>query len=231
MLGPVINTVTVIICALIGTFLHGGIPDRFNDTIMKALGLTVLLLGLLGAFEVQHFVLLIFSMVFGSIIGEILDIDANLDRMGKWIERKVGKGEGSVAKGFVTASLIFCVGSMAVVGALQSGLTGDHEMLIAKSIIDGFTSIILASTMGFGVIFSAVIIFIYEGGIAFGASYIKDFLSAEVVNEISAVGGLLIAALGLNFLEIKRIKVANMLPALLIPFIYFIIKDFFPNVF
>ncbi len=231
MLGPVINTVTVIICALIGTFLHGGIPERFNDTIMKALGLVVILLGLTGAFEVQHFVLLIFSMVFGSIFGELMDIDGSLNRLGEWIEKKVGKGEGTIAKGFVTASLIFCVGSMAIVGALQSGLTGNHEMLIAKSIIDGFTSIILASTMGIGVIFSAIIIFLYEGGIALGASSIKDYLSSEVINEISAVGGLLIAALGLNFLDVKRIKVANMLPALLVPFIYFMVKDFFPNIF
>lgn len=231
MLGPLINTVTVVVCALIGTFLHGGIPERFNDSIMKALGLTVLLLGLTGAFEVQHFVLLIFSMVFGTILGEWIDIDHNLDRLGQWIEKKAGKGEGTIAKGFVTASLIFCVGSMAVVGALQSGLTGDHEMLIAKSVIDGFTSIILASTMGIGVAFSAAIILVYEGGIALGASYIKDLLSEEVIREISAVGGLLIAGLGLNFLEIRRIKVANMLPALLIPFIYFIIKDYLPNFF
>lgn len=229
MLGPIINTITIIICALIGTFLHGGIPERFNDTIMKALGLTVLLLGLMGALEVQHFVLLIFSMVFGSLLGEWIDIDKNLEKLGHWIEKKVGRGEGTIAKGFVTASLIFCVGSMAIVGALQSGLTGNHEMLIAKSVIDGFTSILLASTMGIGVIFSAIIILLYEGGIALGAAFVKDLLSEEVIREISAVGGLLIAALGLNFLEIKRIKVANMLPALFIPFIYFMLKDYIAN--
>lgn len=227
MLGPAINTATVIICAFIGTVLHGGIPQRFNDTIMKALGLAVLLLGMTSAIETEHFVLLIFSMVFGSIIGELLNIDNNLNHLGEWIEQKAGKGEGTIAKGFVTASLIHCVGSMAVVGSLQSGLAGDHKMLIAKSALDGVTSIILSSTMGIGVALSGVVIFIYEGGIALSASYIKDLLNAEIVREISAVGGLLIIGLGLNFLEIKRIKVANMLPALLIPFIYFFFKNNF----
>ncbi|NLK72927.1 MAG: DUF554 domain-containing protein [Clostridiales bacterium] len=223
MLGTIINTAAVIICAVIGTLFKGGIPDRFNDTIMKALGLAVLLIGLSQAFEVRHMLLLIFSMVFGSIIGELLDIDKNLEKLGLWIERKVGAGEGTFAKGFVTASLIFCIGSMAIVGSLQSGLTGNHEMLKAKSVLDGFASIILASTMGIGVAFSGVAIFLYQGAITLGATFLKDFLNEEIIREVSAVGGLLISAIGLNFFDIKRIKVANMLPALFIPFIYFIV--------
>lgn len=231
MLGPIINAAAIIICSLIGVLItrliKGGIPEKYNDIIMKGLGLTVLLIGLQGALQVKHIVLMIFSIVIGSLIGEFIDIDANLNKFGKWAEVKIGFSEGTFAKGFVTASLIFCVGSMAIVGSLQSGLTGDHSVLDAKSVLDGFASIIFSSAMGIGVMFSSLPVLIYEGAIALGASFVKSLMTQEIITEMSAVGGLLIAALGFNFLEIKPIKVANMIPAIFIPWLFFAIKNLF----
>ncbi len=230
MLGPTINAIAIIICTLIGITLHGRIPEKINDTVHKAIGLSVMFLGLQNAFKVNSFILLVFSMVLGSIIGEWIDIDLKLENLGNWIQSKVGSKEGSISQGFVTASLIFCIGSMAVIGSLQSGLEGNHEMLITKSILDGFISILLASTMGIGVIFSSIMVFLYEGSIVLGASLLKtlinDVLLHEIIREVSAVGGLIITALGLNFLKVDKIKAANMLPALIFPFIYLIIVSF-----
>jgi len=220
MLGTIVNTVAIIIGAIIGTLLHKGIPNRPKETIMKAISLAVILMGLKSALQSEQLLLLISSMLVGSIIGEALNIERRIERLGTIIELKVGADKGEVAKGFVTSSLIFCIGSMAIVGAIQSGLTGNHEMLFAKSMLDGVTSIILASTMGIGVMFSGVMVFIYEGAITLSASLFKDALTDEVIREMSAVGGLLIMAIGLNFLEINKIRVANMLPAIFIPVIY-----------
>lgn len=224
MLGTVVNALAIIGGSMVGLFFRGGIPDRYNETIIKAVSLSVLLIGVMGAIKTQDMMLVIFSMVIGSIIGELLKIEDNLDKLGVFIGNKLGSNEGSVAKGFVTASLLFCVGSMAIVGALQSGLSGNHQTLFAKSILDGIMSVVFSSTLGIGVIFSSVAVFLYQGAITILASYMKDFLTEEVVREMSAVGGLLIMALGFNMLDFKRIKVGNMLPAIFIPIIYYIGK-------
>jgi len=171
--------------------------------------------------------LLIVSMVAGSIIGEWINIHKAMNQFGLWAEKKFGFGEGNFAKGFVTSSILFCTGSMAIVGAMQSGLAGNHEMLYAKSILDGVIAIIFASTMGIGVAFSALPVFLYEGAIALGAGYIKDWLTPEIITEMSAVGSLLIAALGFNFLEVKEIKVANMIPAIFLPWLFIAIETAF----
>ena len=147
--------------------------------------------------------------------------------IGLWAEKKFNFGEGNFAKGFVTASILFCTGSMAIVGAMESGLQGNHDMLFAKSILDGVISIVFASTMGIGVAFSAIPVILYEGAIALGASYIKDLLTTEIITEMSAVGSLLIAAIGFNFLEIKEIKVANMIPAIFLPWLFIAIETAF----
>ena len=220
MLGPIVNGVVILICALVGKFLVKGLADRFSDIIKKAIGLSIIYIGISGAMENQRVMLLILSLVFGSIIGEWINIDKAMNRMGLWAEKKLGFGEGNFAKGFVTASILFCTGSMAIVGALQSGLQGNHEMLFAKSILDGVISIVFASTMGIGVLFSALPVFLYEGLIALGAGYIKDMLTTEIITEMSAVGSLLIAALGFNFLEVREIKVANMIPAIFLPWLF-----------
>lgn len=224
MLGPVVNGVVIVICALAGKFMIKGLPDRFAEIIKKAIGLSIIYIGISGALDNQRVMLLIMSLVLGSIMGEWINIDKGMNRLGIWAERKLGFGEGNFAKGFVTASILFCTGSMAIVGALQSGLQGNHEMLFAKSILDGVISIVFASTMGIGVVFSAVPVFLYEGLIALGAGFIKDLLTTEIITEMSAVGSLLIAALGFNFLEIREIKVANMIPAIFLPWLFLAIE-------
>ncbi len=224
MLGPIVNAITIVVCTLVGKFLVRGLPERFENIIKKALGLSIIYIGIAGALENQRVMLLIVSLVVGSILGELINIDKGMNALGKWAEAKLGFGEGNFAKGFVTASILFCTGSMAIVGSLESGLQGNHEMLFAKSILDGVISIVFASTMGIGVAFSAVPVFFYEGGIALGAGLIKDMLTPEIIREMSAVGSLLIAALGFNFLEVKEIKVANMIPAIFIPWIYIAVE-------
>lgn len=227
MLGPIVNGVAIVICALAGRFLIKGLSGRFEVIIKKAIGLSIIYIGIAGAMENERVMLLIVSMVAGSIIGEWINIDKAMNRLGLWAEKKFGFGEGNFAKGFVTASILFCTGSMAIVGAMQSGLQGNHEMLYAKSILDGVISIVFASTMGIGVAFSAVPVFLYEGAIALGAGFIKDMLTTEIITEMSAVGSLLIAALGFNFLEIREIKVANMIPAIFLPWLFIAIETTF----
>jgi uncharacterized membrane protein YqgA involved in biofilm formation len=177
--------------------------------------------------ENERVMLLIISMVAGSIIGEWINIDQWMNRLGLWAEKRFGFGEGNFAKGFVSASILFCIGSMAIVGSMQSGLQGNHEMLYAKSVLDGIMAIVFGSTMGIGVAFSAVPVLLYEGAIALGAGMIKDLLTTEIITEMSAVGSLLIAALGFNFLEVKEIKVANMIPAIFLPWLFIAIETAF----
>lgn len=219
--GTIVNAAAIVVCALLGTFVIKNVPERFNEIIVKAVGLSVLFVGLSGAFDNENVMLLIISMVLGSIIGEFIDIDGKMNKIGDLAEKKLGFGEGNFSKGFVTASILFCTGSMAIVGAMNSGLSLDHNMLYAKSILDGVIAVVFAGTMGIGVLFSAVPILLYEGGIAVIASFVGDFMTQQMITEMSAVGSLIIAGIGFNFLDIKQIKVANMIPAMFIPCVYF----------
>lgn len=219
MLGTLVNAAAVIVGTLAGLLLKKGIPDRLQDIIMKGLALCVLLIGISGALKGQNTLIAILSMVIGAIIGELIDIDRRLNTLGQWIEKKFSKGgeEQTVAKAFVTSSLLFCVGAMAIVGSLQSGLTGDHEMIYTKSMLDGISSIIFASSLGYGVIFSVAAILVYQGGIVLLAQWVAPLLSEAVIAEMTCVGSLLIIGLGLNMLGITKLKVANYLPGLLLP--------------
>lgn len=231
MWGTIVNALAIIAGSLVGILFRGGIPDKYNETVMKGMGLSVVLIGMMGGLKTQELVLVIFSLAIGSIVGEMLRIEDNLEGLGNWLENKMGGKEGGIAKGFVAASLLFCVGSMAIVGSLESGLTGNHQTLYAKSVLDGITSIVFTSTLGIGVIFSAGALFLYQGFITLTASYMKIFLTEEVIREMSAIGGLLIMAIGFNILEFKRIKVGNMLPAIFMPLIYFILKLIYFHIF
>ena len=225
MTGVLVNTITIIVCSLIGMFLVRGIPERFEVIIKKAIGLSIVFIGIAGALENKRIIILVMSLVVGSILGELINIDKWMNRFGGWAETKLGFSEGKFTKGFVTASILFCTGSMAIVGAMQSGLSGDHEMLFAKSILDGSISIVFASTMGVGVAFSAVAVFIYEGVIALGAGAVSQWLTPEIITEMSAAGSLIIAGIGFNFLEVKQIKVANMIPAIFMPWLLIVLYD------
>jgi uncharacterized membrane protein YqgA involved in biofilm formation len=227
LLGTLVNTIAIIAGSLLGLMLRSGIPSQYKQTIIQALGLAVILIGLKGAFQTDAILLVIFSMVIGTLIGELLSIEDRLERLGRWIEVRLARAGNGIAKGFVTASLVYCIGSMAIVGALESGLTGNHQTLYAKSVLDGVSSIIFASSLGAGVLLSAVSVFLYQGGITLGAAFIKQFLVPDTVSQMSAVGGLLIMAIGINLLEIQKIRVGNMLPAVVIPLFYFMLRQAF----
>lgn len=226
LLGTIVNVAAIVLGAFLGIFLRKGIKEQYKNTIMDGIGLCVLVIGIMGAIETDNIILVIGSMVLGSLIGEKINIDSRLERLGTNMEKRFGKGDSNFSKGFITSSLVYCVGAMAIVGSLESGLTGNHETLFAKSMLDGITAIIFASTLGIGVAFSVIPLFIYQGSITMLASFVKDFLTPEVINEMSAVGGILIMAIGVNILGLKKLNVANMLPAIFVPLIYLTIRGF-----
>lgn len=227
MLGTIVNAIAIILGAFVGILIKKGIKEKYKSTIMDGIGLSVVIIGIMGGIKANNIILAIASIVVGSIIGEMIDIDLKLDHLGLTMEKSFGKGDSNFSKGFVTASLVYCIGAMAIVGSLESGLSGNHETLFAKSILDGITAVIFASTLGIGVAFSAIPVFIYQGAITLLANVVKDLLTPEVINEMSAVGGILILAIGINILGIKKIKVANMLPAIFIPLVYLSIINLF----
>jgi len=230
MLGPTVNAIVIVVCGLAGSFLVRGIPSRFEEIIKKAIGLSIIFVGIKGALANERVLLLIMSMVAGAAIGELINIDGLMNRVGLWAERRLGMnagkaaGERSFSKGFITASILFCTGSMAIVGSMQSGLAGNHEILFAKSILDGAISIVFGASMGIGVAFSAIPVFLYQAGIALASMAVKEFLTPEIIREMSAVGSLIIAGIGFNFLGVKEIKVANFIPAIFIPLIFMLIE-------
>lgn len=223
MIGTLINAGAIILGTVIGLLLRKGIPQRLQDTISQGQGLCVILIGLSSAIKTADVTCCIICMVIGSLLGAWVDIERRLNDLGKAIERKVSPNgtEGSIAKGFVTASLVFCVGAMAIVGSMDSGLRGDHSTLIAKSILDGVFAIIFTSSLGWGVGLSALAVLVYQGSIALLAMWIEPLLTNEIITEMSAVGGLLIVGIGLNMVYDKHhIPVGNMLPAIFLPIAY-----------
>jgi len=224
LIGTIVNAIAIIAGSLLGLVFGGRIPKKYNVTVMQAISLAVILIGLKMAFKSDEILLVIFSLVIGSLIGEFIRIEDRLENLGKFFEKRFSRAGDGIAKGFVVTSLVFCVGSMAIVGSIESGLTGNHQTLFAKSALDGLSSIIFASTLGIGVLFSSVSVFVYQGLITMTASLMKPFLIDAVINQMSAVGGLLIMAIGFNLLKIQKIKVGNMLPAIFIPLIYYMLK-------
>ncbi|MGN1369801.1 MAG: DUF554 domain-containing protein [Aristaeellaceae bacterium] len=222
MIGTFINAGAILLGTLIGLLLRKGIPQRLQDTISQGQGLCVILIGLSSAIKTADITCVIICMVVGCLLGAWIDIEQKLNALGKSIERRVSPdgAEGSIAKGFVTASLVFCVGAMAIVGSMDSGLRGDHSTLIAKSILDGVFAIIFTSSLGIGVGLSALAVLVYQGAIALLAIWIEPLLTTPIITEMSAVGGLLIMGIGLNMIYDKHIPVGNMLPAIFMPMAY-----------
>lgn len=219
--GTLINTAAIMIGGTIGLVLKGGIPQKIKTTMLQGIGLCVLLIGILGLDKVNNELVVIVSVVIGAIIGEAIDIDLRFENFGKKIEDLFKGGKSNIAEGFVTCSLLYCVGAMAITGALESGLMGEHTILASKAILDGVTAIIFASTMGVGVVLSGLSVFVYQGIIAIGASYAKDILGVFAISDMTAIGSLLIIAIGFNLLEITKIKIANLLPAVFLPILYY----------
>lgn len=230
MLGTIVNVVTIVLGSTIGLILKKGISERYKETVMQGLGLTILLIGLKMSFQANNELIVILSLVIGGLIGEGLKIDYYLDVLAQKLQGAVGAKEGDFVKAFVTTSLVYCVGAMAIMGPIESGLTGSHKILFAKSTLDGISAVVFASTLGIGVIFSALPVFIYQGGITILAVALKDILSQPVIDYMTATGGLLIVAIGLNILAIKELKVANLLPAVFIAIAITILAlNFFPT--
>ncbi|MCQ1528671.1 DUF554 domain-containing protein [Lutispora saccharofermentans] len=219
LLGAVANAAAVFVGGITGLFMKKGLPKRFGDSIMHALALFTFGLGVAFFMKSQDIMVVIASLLLGTLIGEIIDIEKRLESLGNSLQSKVKGVGGSFSEGFVTASLLFCVGSMAIMGSLQSGLSADHEVLYAKAVMDLVAALIFAAAMGLGVAMSAVPVLIYEGSLSLLASVASPYLSNVVVDEMTAVGGVLLMGLALSILEIKKIRVGNMIPGIFLPII------------
>lgn len=219
MLGVLVNVATVIIGSVIGLVFKKGISQKFTDAVMIGIGLCTIMIGVQGMLKGENQLVTIISMVIGAIIGTAIDIDGKLNSVGDLLSKKLKKGDGdkvSVAEGFVTASLLFCVGAMTIIGSLESGLKGDHTTLFTKSILDLFSSCMLSASLGIGVIFAAAFVLVFQGGIVLAAGLLQPLLSDSAIAELTAVGSLMILALGLNLTGITKFKVANYFPALIL---------------
>lgn len=214
MKGTIVNALAVLGGAGAGLALKKGIPERYQQTIMQGLGLAVMLIGLQMALKTQNILIVIISMAFGAVVGERIGIDEQLQQFSQKLSGRLGEKHGNAAEGFMTASLVFCVGAMAVVGSVQEGLTGDTTTLYAKSMLDGIAAAVLASGLGIGVALSSISLVLYQGTITLLAGFFSTLLSEAAIKELTSVGGLMIIGIALMMLEIKKIKVANLLPAI-----------------
>ncbi len=223
MSGVFANVGTVVIGSLIGIVFKKAIPKSLADIIMQGLGLCTLFIGVQGALKGQNTLMLILSVVIGTIIGTLLKLDDGLSRLGGAIEKKFSKGEHkgpSLAQGFVTSSLVFCVGAMTIVGSLNAGLHGDNTMLYTKAMLDLVSSCVFASTLGFGVTLSAFFVLVFQGALVLLAGVAAPLFSGDVlINEMTCAGSILIIGIGLNLLGVTKIKIMNMLPAMFVPMI------------
>ncbi len=220
MTGTVINVISVVAGGTLGTLLGERLPSRIRRVIMQGVGLVTLAVGMSMALTTENFVLVLVSIVIGGILGEWWRLEERLDGAGKWLEAKASRfpflARGEFTKGFVTASLVFCVGPMTVLGSIQDGLSGDYTLLAIKSVLDGFSSLAFAASMGMGATFSAITVLVYQGILTLGASHFQAILSDAMITEMAATGGVMILGIGLLLLEIKRVRVASFLPALAI---------------
>lgn len=216
LLGAAVNAATVVVGGLAGLFLGKLLPDRLQKALMSALALVVIGIAIPGICQSQKPLVPILSMVLGTLLGELLDLDRGVNRLGDCLQKRIGK-PGKFTEGFVCGTMTFVVGAMSIMGGLNSGLQGDHTVLFSKSVIDGVSALVFASTLGIGVACSAVPVFVWEGLIALLASLLSPLLGADVIAEINSVGSLLIMAIGLNLLGTTKIRVMNMVPAMLLP--------------
>lgn len=234
MTGTVINITTILIGGLIGLFFGSRLPEKIRQTVVAVIGLFTLALGIKMFFESENIIIVLISLLIGSVVGEAVRIEDGLTQAGVWLEKKFIKNSSSnssssrFVKGFFTASLVFTIGPMAFLGSIQDGLTGDYELLAVKSVLDGFASIAFASTLGIGVLFSALVIFIYQGTLTLLANQVQSLVSLSMIQEITAVGGVILVGLAISsLLEIKPIRIGNALPALLItPLILWLFEYF-----
>ncbi|WAA09542.1 DUF554 domain-containing protein [Fervidibacillus albus] len=231
LLGTIVNVLFIMIGSIIGLFLSK-ISESMKEMILKSIGLCVIILGIQMGIQSENFLIVISSMIIGGIIGEKLDLDGKFNEFGRWLETCLASKDENFAEGFVTATLLFVVGAMAVIGALDSGIRGDHEVLYTKAMLDGFTAIILTTSLGIGVLFSWIPVLIYQGTITLFATQIDDIIPKGMFDsflvELTATGGVMIFAIGLSLTGLLNIKVANFLPSLIVVAFLIPIMHYFP---
>ncbi len=218
MTGALVNAAAIIFSGLAGMLLRGGISEAMRKSVMQSMGLAVIVVALQMALQSRNAVVLIVALAAGTAIGAWLDLEGRMERFAARITMRTGERFGDVGKGFVSASLIYCLGAMGIVGALSEGMTGDASTLFAKAMIDGATAIIFAASMGVGVLFSALPVLLYEGAITLGASALSAFFTEAMLAEMNGVGGVLVLAIGINMLEMAKIPIANLLPSIFVVF-------------
>ena len=226
MLGVIVNTLTVIIGSLTGLFFKKNLPKKITDSIMLGIGLCTICIGISGIVNIDNAIVLIVSVVLGAILGTILDIDAKITNIGNYFSQKfknTDENKSSIAEGFVTACLLFCVGSMTIVGSLNSGLSGDHTMIFTKSFLDLISSTMLSASLGPGVLLASVFVFVFQGLLVLLSEFLAPLLTQAAISQINNVGSLLVFALGFNIIGVTKIKVSNYLPSIVFaPFILWI---------
>lgn len=214
LLGTIVNIITVITGSLGGYFFHSKLPPKILKLVFQGIGLFTIFIGIDMASKTSNFIILVFSIILGAAFGEWIDIDKYINRFSLWIKRKIKSDNESFSEGMISAFLLFCMGSMTILGAFEEGTKGNSELLIAKSLMDGFGALALASALGLGVIFSIIPLFIFQGGLTLLSFWMGNLMPDAVINEMTATGGLMLTGLGLSIMEIKKIKIINLLPAL-----------------
>ncbi len=220
LLGALVNAVATAAGGFVGLFLKKGIPDRIKNGLTTAMGLCVMIIGVQGALKTENFLIMIISICIGVVIGEWIDIDGKMNKFGNFLQNKLSKNQDSTfGEGFATSTLFICTGAMAIVGAIEAGMKGDFTTYYAKAILDCLSVMIFTTTLGAGCILSAPALFLYQGGLTLAAKYVSFLLTDQMINEMSAVGSLIIIAIGLNMLKITKIKIGNFVLATFIPII------------
>lgn len=216
MLGTIVNTIAVIVGGCIGLLLKKGMPKRLTSIYFQAIGLFTLAIGISMVWNMENILIIVASLVIGSVIGEWLNIEAGTENLSEKLKNKLKIGNERFSEGLITSFLLFCMGSMSILGAIQEGTTGNSDLLLTKSLMDGFSAILLSAAFGLGVIFSAIPLFIFQGTITLLAILGAKFFSPEIISGITVFGGIMLIGLGINILEIKKLRIMNMLPSLLI---------------
>ena len=216
MLGTIVNTIAVIAGGTLGIFLKKGMPERIRTIYFQAVGLFTLAIGISMVWQMEHILIVVSSIVIGVMLGEWMNLEKGADQLSEWTKKKLRIGSERFSEGLTTSFLLFCIGALTIMGAIEEGTTGSARLLLTKSILDGFSSILLASAFGVGVVFSAVPLFLFQGGITLLAKFFGEFLSTETIQALTTVGGILLLGLGINILEIKKLRILNMIPALVV---------------
>ena len=216
MVGTLVNVAAVIIGSIIGLVVHTKLPKRIITIVFQGIGLFTIFIGIKMALKTDYLLIMVFSIVIGSVLGELINIEKGINNLSEYLKRKIKLSSDKFSEGLITAFLLFCLGSMTILGAIEEGLGRRPTLLFTKSLMDGFSSIALSASLGIGVIFSVIPLLIYQGGLTLFAGHLQPFFAKTMINELTAVGGILLIGLGINILEILKLKISNMLPSLII---------------